>query len=219
MGAALTTLVAVSALTWVAEQPLEHGVTAHWWAEVDGELRFVRTVVEHRPGYPNVHRALSRVAQGWHYERDGIPAELFPFRARVATRLTVPRSGELRVSTSGRSSVRVDGQQRTDISPGTHDVTVDWRGDFDRPTHLRWELCNDAGGGCEPLEAEAFRPDRANPMQLWLWLLALLAGLPLAGAVARATLLRGAARGRWIRGIALSLIILGGAAAASTTTR
>lgn len=211
LGAALTTLVVVSVFTWIGERPLEHGVTAHWWAESDGELRFVRTVVEHRPDYPNVHRALSRVAQGWHYERDGIPSDLFPFRARLVTRLTAPRSGQLRVLTSGQSSVRVDGERTSTIARGTHDVVVEWQGDFDRPTHLRWELCGSEGGGCEPIAAEHFEPDRPNPMQMWLWLLALLVGLPLAGMAAAAARHRGRARQRWIRALLLTTIVVGGA--------
>lgn len=211
IGAALTTLVAVFALTWIAERPLEHGVTAHWWADVDGELRFVRTVVEHRPSYPNVHRALSRVAQGWHYERDGVPPELFEFRARLVTRLDAPRAGRLRLDASGDAEVRVDGRRGTRLSAGPHDVVVDWRGDFDRPTHLRWQLCDDDGTGCEPIDAGAFRPDRSNPLELWLWLFALLLGLPLAWAVAAASVREGEARWRWIRGVLLALIVIGGA--------
>ena len=102
LGVGIATLAAVLGGALALQAHWRDGLTAHWWAEVEGELRFVTTVVEHRPDYPNVHRALSRVAQGWNYARDGLPRDPMPFRARLETTLEVPAAATLRLDASGR---------------------------------------------------------------------------------------------------------------------
>ena len=210
VAAAVATLVAVLTVAAVVHTRLDDGVTAHWWAEVDGELRFVRTVVEHRPDYPNVHRALARVAQGWHFERDGLPAEPMAFRARLEARLDAPHGGTLRLDASGRYRLTVDGTATAQVPAGPHDVVVDWWGQFDRPTHFRWLLC-ESETHCAPVDSSALAPTRANPALIWLWALAFALGTAAALVAARIVQTSGRSRERWLRLSALALLLLGGA--------
>ena len=210
LGVGIATLAAVLGGALALQAHWRDGLTAHWWAEVEGELRFVTTVVEHRPDYPNVHRALSRVAQSWNYARDGLPRDPMPFRARLETTLEVPAAATLRLDASGRQRIAVDGEVTDRLHAGANRVTVDWWGDFDRPTHLRWEACDPDGRRCRPLDAGAFTPTRTNPAILWIALLALGLGLGLAFLLARAAACPAPHRARWLGAAALLLLLAGG---------
>ncbi len=206
--------VAVVATAVLVDGHLAHGVDATWRAEVDGEWRVVDHTVEHRAQFPNERRALSRYIQGWNFERDGIPAQLFPFRAQLRTTLTVPRSGyRLAVRGSNRVRVTLDGEtlrsERT-LEVGDHRLVVDWSGDFQRSgIRLGWELCR--GESCDEVPAKLFAPDTRWPKsRVWLWVLMMLAALGLGAAFyrARAASLKG--RVRILGGIALAgILVLG----------
>jgi len=179
---------AIVALTWVValsvaatvEQRLREGVSATWHAKVEGDFREVARTVETRPSFPNEHRALSRVVQGWQFERDGIPEELFEFRGTFDARLHLDRPGYPRLRATGQHTLEVDGEEVSAPLPaGTHRVVATWTSDARRSAHhFRWELC-DSGDACEEMPAGALVPLHRHPLRTPVWLLAILLALGL----------------------------------------
>lgn len=203
-------LCALGALL-LADHHVAHGVDVTWRAQIEDEWRVVDQTVEHRVQFPNERRALSRYVQGWDFERDGIPPQLFPFRAQLRTTVDVPREGyRFVIQGAGRVRATIDGEVASadaSIPAGSHRVVVDWSGDFQRNNlSLGWQLCR--GEGCEDAPASMFRPDTTWPRsRVWLWLLGIPGLLLLAFALYRARTAELKVRGRWLGALALVAIV------------
>lgn len=192
------------------------GANVIWRAEIDGETREVARTLERRAQFPNERRALSRYVQGWNFERDGLPADLFPFEAEVRTRLEVPHGGrDLHVRPLPRGTVRLDGadfRSGSRVDAGSHTLEIEWEGDFEgRTVELLTYFCRgpapspSASPFCDPAPLHAFTP--IDDSSTGYWLLAVLLALGLAiGAVAVSTL-EPRARTRWLGRAALAAIL------------
>ncbi|MCB9601964.1 MAG: glycosyltransferase family 39 protein [Sandaracinus sp.] len=195
------------------------GANVSWRAEIEGETREIGRTTERRAQFPNERRALARYVQAWNFDRDGIPADLFPFEAKVRTQLEVPRGGrEVHLRPSPRGTVRVDGEpfrSGARLSEGVHDVQVTWEGSFDdRNVDLVTYFCRGPAPSpstsdfCDPAPLRAFTPPHDSRAPFWVIavLLALAAGV---GTVWLASLDR-RRRGRWLGRLALvGLVALG----------
>jgi 4-amino-4-deoxy-L-arabinose transferase-like glycosyltransferase len=198
---------------------LGRGADVEWQAEVDGEWRTVARTTEHRAQFPNERRALARYVQAWDFVRDGIPAELFEFRANVRTRVEIPPRGrELHVLARPRADVRIDGEPHRNgarVSAGSHTLEVDWSGDFrDQNVGLVTYTCRGPAPApatspfCEQVPLRAFTPP--SPRRTTFWILAVLAALGVAFTTWRLWEWEPVRRARWLGRIALvGLVVLG----------
>ncbi|MCA9608995.1 MAG: glycosyltransferase family 39 protein [Myxococcales bacterium] len=136
----LGTLFGVDA-AWFA-----HGFSATWYAPVDGNREALTTTTEHRVVFPNVHRPLARVVQGWPFDRLGVPPDLPAVDVDLRARLTVPEGRSLHLDTRAvrEATITVDGSPLAPddaIAPGAHDLVVRWQarpamqGDSGRDRH------------------------------------------------------------------------------------
>ncbi|MFK7987748.1 MAG: ArnT family glycosyltransferase [Sandaracinaceae bacterium] len=119
-------------LCWVgADRYTAHGWSATWYQFVDGEREEITRTTEHRVSFPNVHRPLARIVQGWPHERLAIPTTLPVIDVMLRAVITVPESGprHLAVESDGTPEVFVDGSPLTDapLSSGRHRVRIHWR--------------------------------------------------------------------------------------------
>ncbi|MAQ17555.1 MAG: hypothetical protein CMN30_22505 [Sandaracinus sp.] len=189
-----------------ADLYLRQGLEARWSAELDdGWVGVVRTV-EHRPSFPNEHRALSRIVQDLDFEATGVPDALFPFRAVLLGRITTGGGVLSADVASGDLEIEIDGEalgSEADLPPGEHDLVARWSGDFRRPTKLVWTLDG------IPLEASAFVPPDDAPThdRTFLWVGLLLALLAFAAASRAASHATGVLATRRWSAIALVLVV------------
>ena len=166
-------LVALGLLAW-GDSVVRHGLEARWSAKLEDDWVGVVRTVERRASFPNQHRALSRIVQNLDFEADGVPSDLFPFRATLHGTVHAPAGGLLSAGVgAGSLSLRVDGEvlgAQAEIGPGDHDLVATWTGDFRRPTQLRWRL-----DGAD-LPSAAFTPPPSAPSsdRSLLWVLGLL---------------------------------------------
>lgn len=176
-------ILGITGLCW-GDFVLRHGVEARWSAQPADEWIGVVRTIEHRPSFPNRHRALSRIAQNLDFETHGVPDGLFPFRARIVGSVTLERGGRLSASVAPSDSLtlRVDGEEVGDgvrLGAGTHAIDARWSGHLGRPTRLEWTLDG------ESIANTAWRPppETFNPYRWALWILGVL-GLVLFSALA-----------------------------------
>lgn len=200
---------------------LGHGLSVEWWAAIDGEHRHVATTLERRPQLPNERRALARYVQGWNFAREGVPAELFGFRAHVRADLEVPAGGRtLHVDARPHGRIVVDGAPFTNggaITAGRHEVEVIWEGHFRQPgPQLTWRFCRgevaqaSRSQFCEPIPRGAFvapRGDGGTNGRGTLWALAALLALALGAVAWRAATASAALRGKLVAGTLLFAIL------------
>ncbi len=203
-------ILGTAGLCW-GDFVLRHGVEARWSAQpADDWIGVVRTL-EHRPSFPNRHRALSRIAQNLDFETHGVPNRLFPFRATILGTLELERGGRLAAEVARTDSVTlfIDGEEvgrATELSAGAHAVEARWSGDFRHPTHLRWTL----DGASIPASAWSPPDGTPNPDRVALWVLGLLGLLLFIGAglwAARAT--GSTALRRWANVAFAAVLLLG----------
>lgn len=217
LGIGLLVLLGTLGATALADRLyLGRGVDATWHAEVDGERREVARTVEHRVQFPNERRALARFVQGWRFDRDGIPADLFPFVAKLRGRVTVPRGDrELYVQARPHGEVRIDGEPMRSgarVPEGEHAFEVDWSGNFEaRGVSLRAFFCRgqtatpETSSFCQEAPVQSFTP-LSRSSQTHLWLGALLA-LLLSVATTALAASDAATRRRWLGRAALALVL------------
>ncbi len=157
----------------------QRGIEVTWAAQVPGSEDGSRarrnapyvpmaTTTEDRVDFPNRHRALSRLAQGWNFEDHGIPGELFAFQATLRSRLHLDAPGFPAVTASGNTEVRVDGEEVSEPLPaGVHDVEVVWRDTTrNERSNLSWQLCRHAGD-CDPMPAGALHLPQDRNFRGW----------------------------------------------------
>lgn len=136
----IVTLLGVDA-AWFA-----HGWSATWYAPVEGHREALTTTTEHRVSFPNVHRPLARVVQGWPFDRLGVPEELPAIDVDLRARLTVPagRPMHLDAHAAREAAITVDGSPLGPddaVAAGDHDLVVRWQaqpamqGDSGRDRH------------------------------------------------------------------------------------
>lgn len=192
------------------------GANVIWRAEIDGETREVTRTLERRAQFPNERRALSRYVQGWNFERDGLPADLFSFEAEVRTRLEVPQGGrELHVRPLPRGTVKLDGadfRNGSRVDAGPHTLEIAWEGDFEgRSIELLTYFCRGPAPSpstspfCDPAPLRAFTPVEGSSTAYWIVAVLLALGLALGAVVV--SVLEPAARTRWLGRAALVAIL------------
>jgi 4-amino-4-deoxy-L-arabinose transferase-like glycosyltransferase len=183
---------AVLGAAWAADDYLSHGWSAEWRLEHRGTAEVVARTTEHRLHFPNEHRALSRYIQHWDFKRKGVPRTLPRLDAKLSGVLRVPEGGPRTLRAASPEAVRLElnGRELPEgetVPPGEHALDVHWSGAFGKKTSLAI-LWATGGGAYEPVPAAAIAPTagRWTTGRRWLWGLAPLLALLLAGLVWRA---------------------------------
>ncbi|MEO0325829.1 MAG: hypothetical protein AAF447_22950, partial [Myxococcota bacterium] len=194
-------------ITWEVWQG-ESWVPVQWTHEASAELKSSR-------------RPLSRIAQGWDFERLGVPEEMPRFRATVRTRLELASAQHLVARARGGQVVftSVDGapvaaRARTrgpELERGTPQVTYRFEGHLARDAlTVSLELCAPgATTGCQALRASDFSLPRGKDptRRAWHWAIALLIALLLGSLAGHAARRPSPRRRRALEATALALIV------------
>lgn len=190
MAAVLALLLGVGVF---ADGRLQQGVLARWEVEQDNGVQRVAHTVERSIRYERDRIPAARFVQHWNFERDGVPAQLFPFRATFFAGIQLSESSRFQLESSGESSLWIDGKQvassnaetssEDEVPAGSHGLKLEWRADLRAPnTFLRLKLCdNDSGcrflppaslapGTDDEAPAVGVRPTAVSRVGLWLGL-------------------------------------------------
>ena len=221
----------LGAVVWIAlgvgaDSYTSHGYSADWYTQVEGARTLVTRTTEHRVAFPNVHRPLSRIAQGWDYARLPRPTALPSIDAELRARITIPDGPPRYLGADASRAVElfVDGRraERRAITAGPHWLRVHWTG---RPAPhgarsigdgraVRFELLwGPSTAPADPVPRDALSPaDGSWPTSRvivwWATLLGALAWMLLLGWAAWPTRPSGRAR-RWAAVATLSVVLLG----------
>ncbi len=119
------------AVLLLADGYLSHGYSATWYATVQGQRVEVTQTTEHRPSFPNVHRPLARVVQGWPFERLDMPTALPRIDVALRAQLRIPEGPPRRLSADvvGQAEIWADGRRLGPddaLAPGEHDLWIRW---------------------------------------------------------------------------------------------
>ncbi len=189
--AAATGVLGLVALLAVDAAWFAHGFSATWHATIDGRREVLTTTTEHRVLFPNVHRPLARVVQGWPFDRLGVPEALPAIDVDLRARLAVPgRHTYLAADAVREVEIYVDDVRvaaHDAVEPGEHDLRVRWQaqpemqgdsGRNRRSDSARFELLwGPAPNPASPVPASALTPaDGAwSGGRTTFWVLALAA--------------------------------------------
>ncbi|MEM1416265.1 MAG: hypothetical protein AAGH15_15260, partial [Myxococcota bacterium] len=193
--------------TWLGDD----WVPIQWTTETSAEIESSR-------------RPLSRVTQGWSFDRYGVPEDMPRVRAIIETRIEVRQKGHLGLEVEGGDAawVSLDGQPVTSrerargplLEPGERLVKLRFEGTLAaEPLALRLELCPPrSDAGCRDLdEGDFFLPGGRDPSKrVWHWGVALLFGLLLASLAGHAARRPSPRRRRALEATALALIVASG---------
>lgn len=168
----------------VAVDPLvRHGYTVSWYAtSPSGERIETARTTEHRIVFPNDHRPMARIVEGWNFQRLGVPVDVPPIDATFRARIRFPAAGRyMHVTATGDSLVHIDGHAidaDDRVSGGFHLVEVDWHAPIEPSDYFRLEW-GPSPTASEPVPREAiWLADGDFPAtRIGLWIASLLFAL------------------------------------------
>ena len=205
--------VAVLLLATLADGYARHGYTASWYARTqDGTRIETARTSEHRTVFPNEHRPMSRIVEGWDFRRLGIPADVPPIDATLRAAIRVPTDGRhLHVTSSGTTEVRVDGATVSSdmlVSSGVHHLEIDWHATLDASAYFQLEWGPQANA-TERVPRSALTPSDGAlpPLRRAVWIAALLAAALVFFTLRRVATSEGAARQRIVH-VALVVMLV-----------